>query len=85
MTTADAKPETTLDTSEIGTLRRLFDNLYGDVEALLADLPNEALLWKPFENSPWQGTSNSVGKIVAHAVSSNVVASKPPPLPWATC
>lgn len=71
-TAADAKPETSLDTSEIGTLRRLFDNLYGDIDTLLADLPNEALLWKPFETSPWQGASNSLGKIVAHAASSTV-------------
>jgi hypothetical protein len=71
MTTA-ATPPTTLDSSETATLRRLFDALYSDVEALLADLPSEALLWKPFENSPWQGPSNSLGKIVAHAVSSTV-------------
>jgi hypothetical protein len=69
-TAADATQEITLDTSEIGTLRRLFDNLFRDVDALLADLPNEALLWKPFETSPWQGPSNSLGKIVAHALSS---------------
>jgi hypothetical protein len=78
MTTAtdasrETKPDTPeLDTSEIGSLRRLFDNLFGDVDALLADLPNEALLWKPFETSPWQGASNSLGKIVAHAISSTV-------------
>lgn len=70
--TTDAKPETSLDTSEIAMLRRLFDNNYQDLEHLLADLPNEALLWKPFELSPWQGESNSLGKIVAHAVSSAV-------------
>lgn len=74
---ADAKPETksdapVVDGSEIATLRRLFDNLYGDIDALLEDLPNEALLWKPFETSPWQGASNSLGKIIAHAVSSTV-------------
>jgi hypothetical protein len=72
MTTADVTQENALDTSETATLRRLFDNLYRDVDQLLADLPNEALLWKPFETSPWQGTSNSLGKILAHALSSTV-------------
>jgi hypothetical protein len=72
MTTADARPETSPDTSEIASLRRLFDNLYRDLEQLLADLPDEALLWKPFESSPWQGESNSLGKIIAHAISSTV-------------
>jgi hypothetical protein len=71
-TAADSTPETTLDTTESATLRRLFDNLYQDLDKLLADLPSEALLWQPFESSPWQGTSNSLGKIVAHAVSSTV-------------
>jgi len=71
MSTA-ADPTSTLDTSETGCLRRLFDHLFQDVDALLADLPNEALLWKPFENSPWQGPSNSLGKVVAHALSSTV-------------
>jgi hypothetical protein len=71
-TAADSTSTTTLDTSETGCLRRLFDNLYQDVDALLADLPNEALVWKPFENSPWQGPSNSLGKIIAHAISSTV-------------
>src|SRR3954453_22664275 len=71
-TAADSTPTPTLDTSELGCLRRLFENLYRDLYALLADLPNEALLWKPFETSPWQGPSNSLGKIVAHAISSTV-------------
>lgn len=72
-TTADAKAEAPqLDTSETATLARLFANLYGDIDALLADLPAEALIWKPFAHSPWQGESNSLGKIVAHAVSSTV-------------
>jgi hypothetical protein len=57
-------------TSEIAVLRQLFDNNFADLEKLLADLPNEALVWKPFETSPWEGTSNSLGKIVAHALSS---------------
>lgn len=71
-TAVDTTQETTFDTSEIATYRKLFDNQYDDLEQLLADLPSEALLWKPFEQSPWQGPSNSLGKIVAHAVSSTV-------------
>lgn len=69
MTTA-ADTTQVLDTSEIATYRRLFDDLYQDLNRLLADLPSVALLWKPFETSPWQGTSNSLGRIVAHAISS---------------
>ena len=73
MSTTETQSEApTLDTSEVATLRHLFDNLFGDVNELLADLPAEALLWKPFEHSPWQGESNSLGKIIAHALSSTV-------------
>lgn len=71
-TAADVTQENALDTSETGTLHRLFDNLFHDVDELLSDLPNEALLWKPFETSPWQGTSNTLGKVLAHALSSTV-------------
>jgi hypothetical protein len=71
-TAADATKETTLDTSETASLRRLFDNNFRDLEQLLADLPSEVLLWRPFEVSPWQGESNTLGKIVAHAISSAV-------------
>jgi hypothetical protein len=71
MTTA-VQADTALDTSEAAVYRRLFDDLYQALEQLLADLPNEALLWKPFEQSPWQGPSNSLGFVVAHAVSSTV-------------
>lgn len=60
------------DTSEIGTYRRLFNNKYREIEELLADLPAEALTWKPFEQSPWQGPSGSIGWLVAHAISSTV-------------
>lgn len=59
-------------TSEIATYRRLFDEKYAEIDQLLADLPAAALLWKPFEQSPWQGASNSLGLIVAHAISSTV-------------
>jgi hypothetical protein len=60
------------DPSEIATYWRLFDEKYGELEMLLADLPAEALLWKPFDQSPWQGPSNSLGRIIAHAISSTV-------------
>jgi hypothetical protein len=60
------------DTSEIGTYRRLFDEKYAELDALLDGLPAAALLWQPFEQSPWQGPSAPLGKIVAHAVSSTV-------------
>lgn len=59
-------------TSELETYRRLFDEKYAEIAELLADLPSDALLWKPFERSPWQGASNSLGLIVAHSISSTV-------------
>jgi hypothetical protein len=67
-----ASPTTTpeLSTAEIATYRRMFDDLLGDVEKLLEGLPAEALLWQPFEHSPWQGPSGRLGWLVAHALSS---------------
>jgi hypothetical protein len=62
----------TTATSELATYRRLFDEKYREVAALLDGLPTEALLWKPFECSPWQGECNPIGQIVAHSVSSTV-------------
>lgn len=59
-------------TTEIATYRQLFDEKYEELAQLLADLPAEALLWRPFEQSPWQGPSSSLGLIMAHAVSSTV-------------
>ena len=40
-----------VDTSEIGTYRRLFDNKFGEIQELLADLPGAALTWKPVERA----------------------------------
>ncbi len=57
-------------TSELATYRQLFDNMAGDLELLLDDLPAEALLWKPFERSPWRGEAGSLGWLIAHAISS---------------
>jgi hypothetical protein len=57
-------------TSEIGTYRRIFDALFTDLFKLLDELPDAALVWKPFESSPWEGPSSELGRIVAHAASS---------------
>jgi hypothetical protein len=62
----------TSQATELAVYRRLFDEKYAQMVELLDGLPPEALLWKPFEHSPWQGPSNSLGFIVAHAVSSTV-------------
>ncbi len=62
----------TATTTEIETYRGLFDERYAELEELLDGLPNAALLWKPFEQSPWKGPCNSIGEIAAHAVSSTV-------------
>ncbi len=59
-------------TTEIATYRQLFDEKYEELAQLLADLPAEALLWRPFEESPWQGPSSTLGLIIAHSVSSAV-------------
>jgi hypothetical protein len=64
--------ETASPGSEIATYRRLFNEKYSELEQLLDGLPDEALLWKPFENSPWQGPSNEIGRIIAHTVSSTI-------------
>lgn len=58
--------------TELTTLQRLFDELFIELDDILADLPPEALLWKPFETSPWKGPCNPLGWIVAHTVSSTV-------------
>lgn len=58
--------------AEVTTLLRLFDYRFSEVEELLSDLPAEALLWKPFDESPWKGPSGQLGWLVAHALSSTV-------------
>ena len=58
--------------TEIGTYRRLYDEKYGEIEALLAGLQAEALTWKPFEGNAWTGPAGALGWLVAHAVSSTV-------------
>lgn len=59
-------------TSEIATYRRLFDDKYAELAELVEGLPAAALLWKPFEQSPWKGPSSSLGYIITHAISSTV-------------
>lgn len=61
-----------VDTTEIGTYRRLFNNKFGEIEELLEGLPAAALTWKPFVESPWQGPSGSLGWLIAHNISSTV-------------
>jgi hypothetical protein len=58
--------------TEIATYRRLFDEKYLELDELLAALPAAALLWQPFETSPWKGASGSLGWLVAHSISSTV-------------
>ena len=58
--------------TEIDNYRRMFRDLYGQVDEVLDGMDTEALLFKPFETSPWKGPSGSVGWILAHAVSSTV-------------
>lgn len=62
----------TIEASGLAVYRRLFDEKYAQMFELLDGLSSQALIWKPFEYSPWQGPSNSLGFIVAHAVSSTV-------------
>ena len=65
-----------LATSELATYRRIFDEKYAAIAQLLDDLPAEALTWKPFETSPWQGPAGSLGWLIAHALSSTVYLLK---------
>lgn len=58
--------------SEIETYRKLFAAKYAELDELFKDLPQEALLWKPFDGQSWKGECNGIGFTVAHAVSSTV-------------
>lgn len=60
------------DTAELATYRRLFAEKFAELQQLLHELPADALLWKPFEQSPWQGPASPLGLIIAHSVSSTV-------------
>lgn len=63
-------------TSEAAVYRRLFDEKYAEIDQLLEDLPEAALLWRPFDISPWLGPAGSTGWLMAHAVSSTVYLLK---------
>jgi hypothetical protein len=63
-------------TTEIAVCRRLFDGKYAEIDQLLHDLPAPALLWKPFDASPWQGPAGTLGWLIAHSVSSTVYLLK---------
>lgn len=58
--------------TEIDNYRRMFRDLYGQLDEVLDGMDTGTLLFKPFETSPWKGPSGSVGWITAHAVSSTV-------------
>lgn len=61
-----------VETSELATYRRLFTEKFEELQQLLHGLPPAALLWQPFEQSPWQGPSSTLGLIIAHSLSSTV-------------
>ena len=54
--------------TEIDNYRRMFRDLYGQVDEVLDGMDTEALLFKPFETSPWKGPSGSVGWILPRGV-----------------
>ncbi|HXF60512.1 MAG TPA: DinB family protein [Caldilineaceae bacterium] len=72
MTSSVESGKSDIPVSEIATYRRLFGEKYAELEELLEGLPDAALLWKPFEQSPWKGGCYSIGEAVAHAISSTV-------------
>ncbi len=67
-----AELDTSLDTSEVTAYRRLFDRCLDQLDETIEGLPTEALDWKPFETSPWQGPAGSLGWLIAHSLSSTV-------------
>lgn len=58
--------------SEIENYRQLLRYRYEELDQTLEALPDEALLWKPFDDSPWRGPCTPLGALAAHAVSSTV-------------
>lgn len=64
--------DTNTTTGELAAYGRAFDNVYKQLYAVMEGLPSAALLWKPFDESPWQGTSSTLGYILAHGASSTV-------------
>lgn len=65
------------ETDLLHPLQRLLAERYALLDELLDGATTEMLLWKPFDRSPWRSSEgdygcNSLGEIVAHAVSSTV-------------
>ncbi|MCS7060049.1 MAG: DinB family protein [Anaerolineae bacterium] len=58
--------------TELETYRRVLDELYAQMDEVLDGLTPEALVWRPFESSPWKGPSGQLGWIIAHGLSSTV-------------
>ena len=58
--------------TELQTYHRVLDELYAQMDEVLDGLEPEALLWKPFENSPWKGPSGQLGWVIAHGLSSTI-------------
>jgi len=59
-------------TTELDTYRTLLKEKCEELDRILDGLPDEALLWRPFAESPWRGPANVLGFIVAHGLSSTV-------------
>ncbi len=58
--------------TELDTYRRVLDELCAQMDEVLDGLEPEALLWRPFESSPWKGPSGQLGWVIAHGLSSTV-------------
>ena len=73
--------------AELDTYRRLLTQKNQEIQALLTDLPAEALLWKPFEGEAWGNPADTLGEILAHGISSTVYLLRRPEwilerIPW---
>jgi hypothetical protein len=58
--------------TEVATILHLFDNKFDEIEQLLDGLEPAALLWKPFDSSPWNGESAELGWLIGHSISATV-------------
>ena len=65
-------PDGTRTSGEISSYLKLFDDRFAEVEEILTGLDPAALLWQPFESSPWKGASSTLGFVLGHALSSTV-------------
>lgn len=57
---------------ELAAYHRFLDEKFDEIDELLADLPAAALVWRPFDESPWKGPSSPLGLILAHSMSSTI-------------